>query len=125
MGNIVGKTLLPGETNKDLYNKFVAIYEGDTKLEDWETFAQPIVGKDWETIKKEVAENLGLTGEPATEPVTEEETAAPTNAPTNAPSTVVSGKVVNTSDRNVVVGLSVVLMTALSVAFVMKRKKEN
>ena len=148
LGNVVGTTLLPEETNESLYQQFVSIYEGKDKLKNWEEFAMPVVGKDWETIKKEVAEQLGVKvgGEPATEAVTEKtsenatenvtenvtenatehSTQASTNAPVNtntsSASSTVSGKVVNTADRNVIV-FSVVLVVALGVAFAVRKRK--
>ncbi len=151
LGNIVGTTLLAGQTNQDLYDRFVVLYEGEEKVEDWNTSKAEIVGKDWATVKKELAEELGLnTVEPATEKTTDISTDTPTDAPTNTPtdtptaistnaptdtpttilennnsSSTVSGKVVNTSDRNIMAVLSTVLAVAFGVAFVSRRKKEN
>ena len=80
LGNIVGTTLLTGQTNQDLYERFVVLYEGEEKTEDWNTTKAEIVGKDWETIKKELIEKLGLTI--PTEIPTEITTENPTDVPT-------------------------------------------
>ena len=34
LGNIVGTTLLPGQTDEDLFDRFVVLYEGEEKVED-------------------------------------------------------------------------------------------
>ena len=80
LGNIVGTTLLTGQTNQDLYDRFVVLYEGEEKVEDWNTAKAEIVGKDWETMKKELMEKLGLTV--PTETPTEITTENPTEVPT-------------------------------------------
>ena len=152
LGNIVGTTLLPGQTNEDLYNRFVVLYEGEEKVEDWDTTKAEIVGKDWETMKKELIEKLGLTV--PTETPTEITTETPTETPTeitsgiysgnsetavsnsqsvaksstesNNTANTTSGKVVNTADTDTILGvLAGIFLLALVTMFISRKKSES
>lgn len=69
LGGIIGTAFLPGESDQNLYNNFVkkydpangtnGLYDGDTYM-DWSIDGEVETGKDWETIKKEVAAQLGV-----------------------------------------------------------------
>lgn len=60
-GNVVGNTYLPGETNQDLYNNFLNLYEDDSKI--WESTVGVETGITWAEAKTKVATELGLVNE--------------------------------------------------------------
>ena len=144
LGNVIGSAYLPGETNQNLYDGFVKKYDinnvsnGDDLL-NWNDpgNGQQVTGKDWETIKKEVAEKLGVQVSSSEEP-TEAVTSAPsaTEAATTKTQQATSsggGQVVATQptggqvssptgDNTPVAGLLAVLVSALGVAFFTRKK---
>ncbi len=155
LGNVIGSAYLPGETNQNLYDGFVKKYDinnvsnGDDLL-NWNDpgNGQQVTGKDWETIKKEVAEKLGVQTSSSEEP-TEAATSAPasssdsgsssnTNTSSNSgsssntssssssssgsTSTTGTSTTTTTGDTTPVVGLFATLAGALGVVFLARKK---
>ena len=66
IGNVIGTSFLPGENNQVLYDDFIKKYDTNNiadplnNIYNWNDDGAIETGKDWKTIKKEVAEKLGV-----------------------------------------------------------------
>ena len=66
LGEIIGTAFLPGENNQTIYDDFVKKYDTNNvsdparDIYNWNDYGAVETGKDWETIKHEVAEQLNL-----------------------------------------------------------------
>ena len=148
LGNIIGNAFLPGEDNQTLYDNFVKKYDEnntpdpDNDIFNWNDDGKVETGKDWTTIKKEVADKLGVSSEVPTEAATAETAtdAATTtssqgggssSSSKSTPSSTVTGsdKTTTTGDSTPVVPLFAVLGAslagALGIAFLARKESEE
>ena len=136
LGSVTGTTLLPGESNQSLYDDFCKKYDINNKADgetifNWNDDGAIETGMTWDEIKAQLAEELGVTETPTeapTEAPTENPTLEPTNAPTEKPtekSNNSSNGTVNTSDSSALATLSAVLISALGVTAISKKRKTN
>lgn len=131
IGNVVGTALLADETNQSLYDAFVVKFApgGDY---DWELDGQNETGKDWETIKKEVAEKLELETESessSSDDSSADGTSSTTsNASTassrSASSTAATGATDTGQDTTLFVILGVVLVAAAALIVIAATRKK-
>lgn len=152
LGNIIGTAFLPGENDQVLYDNFVKKYDTnnvadpENNIFNWNDDGAVETGKDWETIKKEVAEKLGVSvssSEQATEAPKDSskedsskddsssktdggtKTTATSTSTTNSgsgTSTTGTSTTTTTGDTTPVVGLFATLVGALGVAFFARKK---
>ena len=148
LGNIIGNAFLPGENDQILYDNFVKKYDEnnvadpENEIYNWNDDGKVETGKDWTTIKKEVAEKLGVSSEAPTEAATAETAtdAATTtssqgggssSSSKSTPSSTVTGsdKTTTTGDSTPVVPLFAVLGAslagALGIAFLARKESEE
>ena len=154
LGNIIGTAFLPGENDQVLYDNFVKKYDTnnvadpENNIFNWNDDGAVETGKDWETIKKEVAEKLGVSvssSEQPTEPqpdsskdgsssendtktkATSSTTKATSSSSTGSTTTgggttTTGGGTTTTGDATPVTGLLATLLGALGVAFFARKK---
>lgn len=152
LGKVIGTAYLPGETDQNLYDAFVKKYnpqngvdgiaDGDTYC-DWTTDGEIETGKDWETIKKEVAEQLGVevsSSENSSSENSSSESSSSSSSSSSSPSSSSSGSsgsstssssssssststgTTTTGDSTPIVALVATLTAAMGVAFFARKK---
>ncbi len=97
IGQVIGKSFLPGETNQTLFDDFVKKYNPQNSVDglvdgeyyfDWNDDGATVTGMSWDEAKSRVASELGVTEQPTEDPTevpTEAPTAEATEVPTEAP----------------------------------------
>lgn len=140
IGNVIGSAFLPGETDQTLYDNFVKTYDvnneanADAGIFNWNDDGLAATGKDWETIKKEVADKLGVQVS-SSDSSSDNSSSSSDNSSSNSSSSSSSSSSSNSSsssssstgttttgDSTPLVALVATLTAALGVAFFARKK---
>lgn len=145
IGNVIGTAFLPGETDQTLYDNFVKAYDvnnetnADAGIFNWNDDGLAATGKDWETIKKEVADKLGVQVNSSTSSSDNNSSSSSNNSSSNNSSSNSSASsnssssnsssssssstgTTTTGDSTPLVALFATLTAALGVAFFARKK---